>query len=834
MTVVMLVVMVAVTALAIVIATVQVLVESHPERPGVEEESVFTDLPEYDLRRLMIARDPLCALYAFLVNVKVVLPTLYGLRMCPDCPHCVETRCPCMDIFGSNGTPMGGSAGRADAMVGAVEAQKAEGTLHLHLFLYLQMAHQYMTLQEIAELFRKKLLSMEVLKNFVETVRCASYPFPEEFEAERADIEKGWPAYAKDQSLSRPPAFLSPAASKPSSPLLSSAWLAEGSKWRTEYLRRQQHIMSRMNHHIHPIVNFDTGERKPLKSCCKKGHPNICKGGFPLDSEITDHTLLVCLCIAQRMNLCTSGPRSLLSTILPKRNNAWQNAGPSAWLIFTGDNGDIKFPHRTPVIAETHEAVAIWDAKSSACCAGVSSLQLLYDGQAAQAVAAGYFGGYSAKMQDIGEKELKRLKESLERKVDNSKRKPLAEEFQVYSKRLLKDLEAKSVIRTAVESLNLSVHGDEQDVLMAECIRTFPTATFPASRLLKREEVETLKVAGRSIIAAVFHGKGQGRKTWSEAPFDLLYGFRGSKYEVDLLSAFEMLMHWYPERVLPPKRNDPNPTSMWTPAGDRYMKQCLANGDKPVWQAGVHYEALEAKDRILMPDLPALENLRHRWFWKRRNRPYVPVWSYAKIPRATFSPEENARLLSVYMRPWTLNPADETKNTPLLSNMGLQRSSDSSPNANDGASPTPAASKRRRLTQKRPEEARTENAPKRSYAATWQTYIDGNVVSESNRKYITNILMATAARVVENRDDSSEDSDAFEYIHGDRKVGNMDLIHQTLHGIRNHSAEDGAEGLGRHAQTIRLGRDLWQSAPLTEEQQAIFIDILYIQSALWH
>ena len=38
------------------------------------------------------------------------------------------------------------------------------------------------------------------------------------------------------------------------------------------------------------------------------------------------------------------------------------------------------------------------------------------------------------------------------------------------------------------------------------------------------------------------------------------------------------------------------------------------------------------------------------------------------------------------------------------------------------------------------------------------------------------MLMATAARVVENKDDSSEDSDAFEYIHGDRKVGNMDLM----------------------------------------------------------
>ena len=32
--------------------------------------------------------------------------------------------------------------------------------------------------------------------------------------------------------------------------------------------------------------------------------------------------------------------------------------------------------------------------------------------------------------------------------------------------------------------------------------------------LLKREEVETLKVSGKSIIAAVHHNKGEGRKTF--------------------------------------------------------------------------------------------------------------------------------------------------------------------------------------------------------------------------------------------------------------------------------------------------------------------------------
>ena len=63
-----------------------------------------------------------------------------------------------MGIFGSNATPMGGSAGRADALVGATEAQKAEGILHLHFFIYIQMAHQHQDLREIAELFRTELL----------------------------------------------------------------------------------------------------------------------------------------------------------------------------------------------------------------------------------------------------------------------------------------------------------------------------------------------------------------------------------------------------------------------------------------------------------------------------------------------------------------------------------------------------------------------------------------------------------------------------------------------------------------------------------------------------
>ena len=199
--------------------------------------------------------------------------------------------------------------------------------------------------------------------------------------------------------------------------LNSEAWLADGKKWKTSYDKRLQYIMSHMNHHIHPIVDQETGERQPLHSCCKKDAPKNCKGGFPLESEMCNHPVLVCACVAEVKNLCQSGPRSLVGTILPIRNDPWLNAGPSAWMYFTGDNGDIKFPHRLPIIPETHEKMEVYNVRWQACCSASSSLQMTYDMQAAQSVVAGYFGGNSAKMQDIGRKELARLREAMDRKV---------------------------------------------------------------------------------------------------------------------------------------------------------------------------------------------------------------------------------------------------------------------------------------------------------------------------------------------------------------------------------------------------------------------------------
>ena len=289
-------------------------------------------LPPYDLRRLITARDPLCCVNAFLVSCKVVLPALYGFRMCPQCPHCAMSESPCMDIFGSNATPMGGGAGRCDAIIGAVEAQKAQGILHLHFFMYIQTLLQFLTLQEIADKLRDGIITSENWKEYVSYVRCAAYPDAEKAEKDRSDVEKTWPAYTTVDTLARLSATLWEDTAGTTSPHFlhqdfeRAAWEIDAANWLKTYDARLQEALLYMNHHIHPLINDETGERRVLPSCQPKDKSNTCKGGFPLETELTETPLLVCKCIADARGLVQRGPRSLLGTVLPRRNSAWLNA----------------------------------------------------------------------------------------------------------------------------------------------------------------------------------------------------------------------------------------------------------------------------------------------------------------------------------------------------------------------------------------------------------------------------------------------------------------------------------------------------------------------------
>ena len=101
-----------------------------------------------------------------------------------------------------------------------------------------------------------------------------------------------------------------------------------------------------------------------------------------------------------------------------------------------------------------------------------------------------------------------------------------------------------------------------------------------------------------------------------------------------------------------------------------------------------------------------------------------------------------------------------------------------------------------------------------SYAASWEAYVQGNTVSITSPRYIRNILAATAATETEDSEDSSDDTDAEQYENFDFKAGSMALVQQTLKGMSANNLDEGMKAMGRHAKTIRLGRSLWESAPL--------------------
>ena len=227
-----------------------------PDEVDRDGEAAVTDLPEYDTRRKITSCDPLCCVHAFQVMTRVVLPSLFGFRMCPQCPHCATGENPCMDSFGSSATPTGGSAGRCDAFVGAVESQKTEA-LHVHGFFYLQMPMQFLPLHELAQMLRDEMISSNAIKHYTSYSRCAEYPDLEAHKKKCEDIEKAWPAFANDDTLARLPSFF------------WSLPPASGAEWHRSYVLRLQHILEHMQHHIHP-KNPATGERRSLQSCRPK------------------------------------------------------------------------------------------------------------------------------------------------------------------------------------------------------------------------------------------------------------------------------------------------------------------------------------------------------------------------------------------------------------------------------------------------------------------------------------------------------------------------------------------------------------------------------------
>ena len=90
------------------------------EQVDVNIEDLLGRLPDCETRKKIAAQDPLACVYGFHILCRIALATLFGVRVCPNCPDCnICDKSGCMDEFGSVALPEGGVYGRADAYYGS-------------------------------------------------------------------------------------------------------------------------------------------------------------------------------------------------------------------------------------------------------------------------------------------------------------------------------------------------------------------------------------------------------------------------------------------------------------------------------------------------------------------------------------------------------------------------------------------------------------------------------------------------------------------------------------------------------------------------------------------
>ena len=227
-----------------------------PDAPSLRPsaDDVFeVDVPGYEMRRLIQARDPLCVANAFFVQVRGILATMLGLRMCPFCPHCGNGSqlTPCTDVFGSNATAEGGVFGRVDAVYASIEAQKSEGSLHAHSQMWIQCLHQHTPLVDILSRVRQDggVLLQKYLVYKAHVCREV-YASQSQATATLESREKEWPEYKKRDHLHTVPAFLLSTGLPSGEP--PEAGMREAIEFKQKYVDEHvQRIQECRQHHVH-------------------------------------------------------------------------------------------------------------------------------------------------------------------------------------------------------------------------------------------------------------------------------------------------------------------------------------------------------------------------------------------------------------------------------------------------------------------------------------------------------------------------------------------------------------------------------------------------------
>ena len=276
-------------------------------------------MPGYDLRHAIQTSDPQAVMESFKVNIRFILPRIFGYRMCSNCPRCSLTGTPCANKFGNNFEPWGGIAGMAAANSCAVEYQ-GNNNPHAHGHVHFVSAYQHKTLEEIGNLIKQKLLAPETLYEYQETLHrtCGFVDgTKEERDANRTTMEKAWCTKFRDaehDALAQLPNVVLDDHTDTLWNKKQDCRAAEldAIEYAARYKQEAEFVMCRTNSHVH-LRDSETGKRRPLPGCrAKKDDVFTSLEGKPFSSspphppppfisELYIHIFYICICACIRI-----------------------------------------------------------------------------------------------------------------------------------------------------------------------------------------------------------------------------------------------------------------------------------------------------------------------------------------------------------------------------------------------------------------------------------------------------------------------------------------------------------------------------------------------------
>ena len=182
----------------------------------------------------------------------------------------------------------------------------------------------------------------------------------------------------------------------------------------------------------------------------------------------------------------------------------------------------------------------------------------------------------------------------------------------------------------------------------------------------------------------------------------------------------------------------------WTHAGAVYRDPArkAEASELPPPKPGVHYELIEPvgeDDYLAFPSVDATKTARQRWILYRLPRPVVPAPSHTPLPRKHMNESQRCRIMSIYLRPWTLISEHASLHVPYLLDLDVVLSA--------------SFAQLQRHKVKKPRLL----VPERSMVAAWRDYIHRHIVSKHALRLIRNfVLTQTPDSVEADADDEAE------------------------------------------------------------------------------